>query len=282
MPRSFGEDGVTATQSPVYTNSQGEAVFTGATGSANGTTYDFYVNTTDNNDYENGVDFRRSVTVGSYTATPTTITASSADGDAFDFNENDGDDLRVRVLDQNGNPVTGQNVSYSLSVDLFPPASGPATPDPAPTTGTAQTDAQGYANIPFTNKGEGEYTLSAYVNQDGTPGEGPGDLSADDLVFKAGQANLVLDEADDNAAGTTATYSASLTLDDGTALPGRDVRFTYAANGDDVVVAAQGNQPAGTSRISNTVAEDTTDAAARSRSLSPTRPTPPSRSEPRR
>ena len=128
----FGEDGVTAGQSPVYTNSQGEAVFTGATGTANGTTYDFYVNTTEVNAYENGVDFRRSVTVGSYTATPTTITASSADGDAFDFNENDGDDLRVRVLDQNGNPVSGQNVSYSLSVDLFPTAGAP-TPNPAPT-----------------------------------------------------------------------------------------------------------------------------------------------------
>ena len=260
----FGEDGVTVGQSPRYTNSQGEAVFTGATGTANGTTYDFYVNTTEVNAYENGVDFRRSVTVGSYTATPTTITASSADGDAFDFQENDGDDLRVRVLDQNGNPVSGQNVSYSLSVDLFPPAAGAPTPNPAPTTGTATTGPQGYANIPFTNKGEGEYTLSAYVNQDGTPGQGPGDLSAADLEFKAGEANLVFADADDNAAGTTATYSASLTLDDGTALPGRLVRFTYDAgtgpDADDVVVAAQGNQPAGTTRISNTVAEDTTNA----------------------
>ena len=73
-------------------------------------------------------------------------------------------------------------------------------PNPAPTTGTATTGPQGYANIPFTNKGEGEYTLSAYVNQDGTPGQGPGDLSAADLEFKAGEANLVFADADDNAA----------------------------------------------------------------------------------
>lgn len=255
------EDAVTGANSGTaveYTNSQGEAVFEGATGSANGTTYDFYVNTTDNDPYENGVDFRRSVTVGNYTPAPTTISTSSKDGKAFDVDENATGDLRVRVLDQNGNPVNNQTVSYSLSVDLFPPATGPAPTNPPATTGNVTTGPEGYANIPFTDKGDGEYTLSAYVNLDGTPGQGAGDLSAQDFVFKAGDADLEFDDVMDNAAGTTATYDATLALSDGTPLAGRKVRFTYAANGDDVVVAAQGAQPNGTERISNTVADAVT------------------------
>lgn len=127
-------------------------------------------------------------------------------------------------------------------------------------TGTVATDAQGFADIPFTDLGEGTYTLATYINQDGTPGQGAGDLSAANLVFKAGEANLVVAEPGNKVAGTTAVFDASLTLDDGTPLPGRAIRFTYAANGDDVVVAAQAAQPAGTTRVSNTQADDTTDA----------------------
>ncbi len=243
-----------------YTNSKGEATFTGATGSAQGSTYDFYVNTTDVDAYENGTDFRRSVTVGSYTPAAASITPSSKDGLAFDVDENTNGDLRVKVVDQNGNALSGQVVQYSLAVDLFPTTAVPNPTNPAATTGAVTTGADGFANIPFTDKGDGEYTLSTYINRDGTPGQGAGDLSGTDLVFKAGDAELEFADPEVAPAGTTATFDATLALIDGTPLAGRAVRFTYAPNGDDVVVAAEAAQPDGTTRVSNTIADGTTDA----------------------
>lgn len=253
-----GEDA--PVNSTEYTNSKGEATFTGATGSAQGSTYDFYVNTTDTDAYENGTDFRRSVTVGSYTPAAASITPSSKDGLAFDVDENAAGDLRVKVVDQNGNALSGQVVQYSLAVDLFPTTAVPNPTNPTPTTGTVTTGGDGFANIPFTDKGDGEYTLSTYINRDGTPGQGAGDLSGTDLVFKAGDAELEITDPEVAAAGTTATFDATLALIDGTPLAGRAVRFTYAPNGDDVVVAAESAQPDGTTRVSNTIADATTDA----------------------
>ncbi len=255
---------VVAEDAPVagteYTNSKGEATFAGATGTSQGKTYNFYVNTTDTDAYENGTDFRRSVTVGSYTPAAASITPSSKDGLAFDVDENAAGDLRVKVVDQNGNALSGQVVQYSLAVDLFPTTAVPNPTNPAPTTGSVTTGADGFANIPFTDKGDGEYTLSTYINRDGTPGQGAGDLSGTDLVFKAGDAELEITDPEVAAAGTTATFDATLALIDGTPLAGRAVRFTYAPNGDDVVVAAESAQPDGTTRVSNTIADATTDA----------------------
>lgn len=246
----------------LYTNSRGQATFTGLTGSAAGTTHAFYVNTTDNNAYENGVDFRRTVTVTSYTAAATTATASSADGAAFDFDENDGDDIQVTVKDQNGAPMAGQTVSYYWEIDPFAagvdnvrvPAAGPDS--------TATTGADGKANIAFPGgQPAGTYTLNYYVNQDGTPGQGAGDLSGTDLVVKAGNADIEwADGAEAQAAeGTTATFDAKLVLEDGTALAGRNVAITWNRTGNSVV-AAQAAQPAGTTRTSDTTATATTGA----------------------
>ncbi|WP_341924592.1 hypothetical protein [Nocardioides psychrotolerans] len=245
----------------VYTNSQGKAVFENANSSnAPGTTYDFYVNTTDTNGFQPADDFRRSVTVTSYTPTATTITATSADGAAFDTNEYTPGDLTAKVLDQNGNPLAGQTVSYTLS--LAPFATTPVTPTPAPVTGSAVTNAQGVATIPFTDIGDGTYTLKTFVERDGTPGLSAGDLAAADLVFKEGESTLAFTEAPTatSASGTTDTYDATLKLADGTPLVGRAVTFTFnRAGGGNAVVAAQGNQPAGTTRTGDFTATDVTD-----------------------
>jgi hypothetical protein len=244
----------------IYTNSQGQAVFEGAdSAGAPGATYDFYVNTTDTNGFQPATDFRRSATVTSYAPTATTITSSSKDGAAFDEDEYAAGDLTAVVKDQNGAPLANQTVSYTLSLAPFPTT--PVTPTPPPVTGSTVTDAQGVATIPWTDLGDGTYTLKTFVERDGTPGQSAGDLAAADLVFKAGDSTLAFTEAPSatSAAGTTDTYEATLKLADGTPLPGRPVSFNYTATGN-VVVAAQANQPAGTTRVSDTTATDVTDA----------------------
>lgn len=247
-----------------YTNSQGKAVFAGADGAGTpGKTYSFIVNTTDDNGFDAATDFRRTATVTSYAPTATTITSSSKDGNAFDVDEAGANDLTAVVKDQSGAPLAGQTVSYSLSIVRFVAPVPPAT-TPAPTTGSAVTDSNGVVSIPFVDKGNGTYTLKTFVERDGTPGQSAGDLAAADLVFKAGDSTLKFTEAPTatSIAGTTDTYDAALKLSDGTPLPGRAVRFSFTqAGGGNVVVAAQGNQPAGTTRVSDTQADDVTDAS---------------------
>ena len=139
----------------------------------------------------------------------------------------------------------------------------PPTPTPAPTTGTVTTGANGKANIPFTNKGNGTYTLQTYLNQNGTPGQQEDDLSGADLVFKAGDSSLRFVDAPSatSIAGTTDTYDAVLALGDGTPLAGRSVLFTFTKNATgNAVVAAQGAQPTGTTRNGDTTATGTTNA----------------------
>ena len=178
------------------------------------------------------------------------ITATSADGPAFDVDENDADDLQVKLVDQNGDGIPGKTVSYSLSIVPFTDhARRPRPPRPPPAR--SRPGADGKANIPFTNKGNGTYTLKTYVEQNGTPGQQDGDLSGADLVFKAGDSSLRFVDAPSatSIAGTTDTYDATLALGDGTPLPGRSVLFTFTKNATgNAVVAAQGAQPTGTTR----------------------------------
>ena len=252
------EAGVGVELDAVYTNSQGQAKFTidGDDIDANGETFNFYVNVDDENGYQSSKDFRRSVTISNEAQTLTKLTADSNDGVAFDFDENEDGDITVTATDQNGAPVSGRTISYTWSVELFDEDADEVDD----VTGSAQTDGDGVAEIPLPNEGSGEYTLNYYVNQDGTPGQGSGDLSGDPLVVTAGEAELEFDEAGNNAAGTTATYEATLELEDGTPLVGRDVAFNLTRNGDDVVLAEQADQPAGTTRATQTTAQDTTDA----------------------
>jgi hypothetical protein len=244
-----------------YTDSKGVASFPGLAGSnAPGTTYNVFVNTTDGDDYQPAVDFKRTFTITSADQVPGAVTATSADGNAFDVDEYAAGDLKVKVTDQNNAGVANQTVHYRLSLAPFPTT--PATPVPAPATGSVVTGVDGSVNIPFTDLGNGTYTLATYVEKDGTPGQTAGDLAGANLVLKAGEAELVVEDDVDQvqAVGSTATYDATLELEDGTALPGRAVRFTFAPGGNEVV-AAQANQPAGTTRVSDTVADDVTSAS---------------------
>ncbi|MBM7507299.1 hypothetical protein JOE61_001113 [Nocardioides salarius] len=247
----------------VYTNSQGEAVFEGLDSDANGETYAFYVNVDDEDGYQNGKDFRRTVTITEEAQTPTDLEATSTDGAAFDNDEYSEGDIFVTLTDQNDEPVAGQVVNYSWTFNAFPVA-GEETPDAEVTTGTTEaTDEDGMAVIPLPEGYDdqaGTYALTYYLNQDDTPGQGSGDLSGDALTLKAGEAELEFAQANAAPAGTNATFTASLELQDGTALAGRDVAFSLAQDGTDVVVAPQEDQPEGTERISATQAEDTTDA----------------------
>ncbi|GAB2765196.1 hypothetical protein GCM10027020_16930 [Nocardioides salsibiostraticola] len=249
-----------ASDRSAYTNAKGQATFGNLTGTAGGSSYNFFVNTDDEDDYQASKDFKRTVTVTSFAQVATTVTATSKDGNAFDVDENAAGDLQVKVTDQNGAGAPNQTVSYSLSIVPFVAPVPPAT-TPAPTTGQVTTGANGVANIPFTNKGNGTYTLRTFVEKNGTPGQQEGDLSGADLVFKAGDSSLTFDDAPtvNKISGTTATFGATLKLSDGTPLPGRLVGFTYAPTGNSIV-AAQGDQPAGTTRSSATTAQATTGA----------------------
>lgn len=256
-------DGVWDTnESEGYTNASGQVSFPGLTGAAApGTTYNFFVNTTDGNDFEPAVDFRRSVTVTSFAQVPTTLTSTSADGAAFDVNEYGAGDIVARLLDQNGAGVPNATVSYRIGFVPFTQTTPPTTFTPQVGSGT--TDAEGRLTIPFTAQAVGgTYTLSTFVERDGTPGQTAGDLSGTDLTFKAGDSTLAFADAPtaSRTAGTTATFNASLKLEDGTALAGRVVNFTYAPTGNSQL-AAQANQPAGTTQTSANAATDTTDAA---------------------
>lgn len=264
-----------------YTDGNGQVTYNvNAPTPAGSKAYSFYVNTTDVDAFENGVDFRKSVTVTSVAQNVQALTSSSADGAQFDFNEYDApSDISALLKDQSGRPFAGQTVSYSYTFVPFnaPPTGTTVTPPPR---GLAVTDANGKANIPFvpatkTGPGTGDYTsgtytLNVFVDNNGTPGQQDGELAAAPLVFKAGDSTLAFSDvpvpsngaATDatKIAGTTATFDASLKLGDGTALPGRTVRFTYSPKADSFL-AAQGGQPAGTTRSNDTVAVGTTDAA---------------------
>jgi hypothetical protein len=245
-----------------YTNSQGKAVFAAQGGSPAGTTHYFFVNTTGTVTYENGADFKRSATVTEYTAVAATITPKSADGAAFDDDEYNGaDDITVTVKDQNSNGMVGQIVRYAWTVTPFEATTG--YPKTLP-EGSATTGAGGVASIPFpAAEPSGTYVLKTYINQDGTPGQGTGDLGGTALTVKAGQADLKwADGARAQAASNgTRTFTGKLVLEDGTALAGRNVALNWAvAGGGNAVVAAQAAQPAGTTRTGDTTATTTTGA----------------------
>ncbi len=245
----------------MYTDSKGQARFPGLNGSPTGVEHFFYVNVTDVDAYENGTDFRRSVTVSSYTPVVTTLTASSKDGAAFDDDENAAGDIEVTVKDQNNNPLAGETVRYSWNVAPFATTAG--YPKDLPEQ-TSVTGVDGTADIVFPGgEPSGAYTLNYYVNSDGTPGQGTTDPTGADLAVRAGQAALTWqDGATAQApAGTTATFEGSLELEDGTALGGRNVAIQWTKNVlGNAVIAAQGAQPAGTTRLGDTTAESVTKA----------------------
>ncbi|MBZ5740075.1 beta strand repeat-containing protein [Nocardioides mangrovi] len=237
-----------------YTDESGQAKFTGLTGSAEGSQYAYYVNTTDSDGYDAAVDFRRTVTVTSYSPTATTITSSSHDGAAFDRDEYTAGDISVTVKDQSGAALAGQNLSGSWT---FTPFGGTAA---APTTVVPADNGDGTYTVALpggTSAAEGTYTLNVWIEKDGNPGQGSGDLSASALTVKTGEANLVWNDGGvaQAAAGSTATVKGVIELDDHTALPNRNVALTWTKNVlGDAAIAPQAAQPAGTTRVSDTAA----------------------------
>ena len=248
------------------TDSQGKATFTVSDSNANGgTTFAYFVDEDDDNTWDSGAEFRRTVTVSDYSPTATSITSNSHDGAAFDLTEYTADngqgegDLTVTVKDQNGAPLKGQTLSGRWTITPFDGST-------ATTVGAAITDADndGVYNVALPAGGiEGSYKLNAWIEKDGTPGESAGDMSMAPLTFKAGEADIVWDddEVAQRAAGTTAVFEATMQLDDGTGLPGRNVVINWDANdAGNAVVAAQGAQPANTTRTSNVTATSKTGA----------------------
>lgn len=249
------EGGVT-----LYTNSKGEARFPGLAGSPAGVQHFFYVNTTDVDAYENNVDFRRSVTVQSYTPAATSLTANSVDGAAFDDDEFAAGDITVTVKDQNNNPLAGETVNAAWTVTPFAITVG----YPKTVTATVTDNGDGTYNVSFpAGEPSGTYALKYYINTDGTPGQQAGDPTGPDLVVKAGDSALTWDAGATAQAPAfgTATFKGSLKLEDGTALAGRNLALTWTKNGaGNVVVANQAAQPAGTTRTGDTSANATTGA----------------------
>jgi protocatechuate 3,4-dioxygenase beta subunit len=248
------------------TNSQGKAEFTVTDSNPNGgTTFTYFVDEDNDNTWDSGVEFRRTVTVADYTPTATSITSNSHDGDAFDLSEYTADngqgegDITITVKDQNGAALKGQTLTGRWTITPFDGSD-------ATTVAATITDADndGVYNVALPGGGiEGSYKLNAWIEKDGTPGESAGDMSMAPLTFEAGQAEIVWDDeaVAQRAAGTTAVFEATMELDNGTGLPGRNVAITWDANdAGNAVVAAQGAQPANTTRTSNTTASSKTDA----------------------
>lgn len=244
-----------------YTDANGEAIFSGVdglSGSAAGTQHVFIVNTDDGDDYDASADYRRTVTVTSYTPAASTITAASHDGAAFDFDEYTAGDIKVTVKDQNSNPKAGENVVGKWTMTAF--SNGAVTTAAA----TITDNGDGTYTVAFPGTVEGSYKLDTWIEKDGNPGQSAGDMSAAPLTLAAGEANVVWNDGGtaQAPAGTTATFKGVIELDDHTALPNRNVAFTWAKNATgNAVVAAQSAQPAGTTRTGDTGATGTADGS---------------------
>ncbi|HET9423288.1 MAG TPA: hypothetical protein VFO49_19280 [Nocardioides sp.] len=189
----------------------------------------------------------------------TTMTAASKDGAAFDDDEFAAGDLTVAVKDQDDNPLTGQSVFYTWNVTPFDTTAG--YPKNLPAEGAVD-NGDGTYNVRFpAGEPSGTYSLTYYIDNDGTPGQGAGEPTGSNLVVEAGHAELAWkDGATAQApAEATATFEGSLELEDGTPLSGRDVALSWTAS-DNAAVAAQGAQPAGTTRTGDTEADAVTKA----------------------
>jgi hypothetical protein len=242
------------------TNSLGQVTFTGLAASSGGTASKFYANVGGTAAYDPGVDFERTVTVTSYDQVATTLAGASKDGSAFDRDEFASGDITETLTDQNGNPIQGQVVNYQWTGTKF--SDGTATTPSS--VAVATTNANGVINVPLpSDTTSGNWTLNAWIEKDGNPGEGSGDFQAAPLNLKIGQAQVVWNDGDRVSVkqGTTQTFKGSVQLEDGTKLPNRSISVDFYPNGD-AVIAAQADQsgPGTVTRNSDTNASVKTDA----------------------
>lgn len=223
----------------------------------------FVVDVNQNGTYDNGVDYRFQVTQSQTAAIPTTIEITSAKGTAIDDDEST--QVTLLVKDQNGQPI--QNVTPVVRVtrvnnDL--PANDP-NKTVVTTPGVAATGADGKTSFTLTglNGAWADYTVEAFINNNGTPQPDAGDAIATPVEIVSNESQVVWDSGTDAQAlnGTTTTLTGMLVQDDTeTPLPGRTIAIDYVAT-DNSILAAQPQQPAGTTRGSDTTASATTDAS---------------------
>lgn len=204
-----------------FTDIKGEAVFD----QAPGTSKTYYADTTAQEGQQAGDVAASPVTIGSYVAQADSFKLNSADGAAFDLDEYASGDLKVVALDQKGNKITlAQDLTYYWIVTG---ANGVETRYPtAPATFTAS-PAGGEYMVELPSGGSGSYALYGSFET--------GDTIANSKIatVNAGQASFVFDENGPEQApiGGTEEVTGSLELEDGTALPARDLTGSYLATG---------------------------------------------------
>lgn len=193
-----------------YTDTWGQAVAT----QPNSSSESYYVNTTDVDAFEDGVDeVTGPVETLAYSPQLGGTAAVLADGDVFDDREYATGDVALQIVDRYGEPFASeQEVSY----ELRPSDAAPATRT------TATTDADGRLVVPFDPSGpDGEYTLTF---------TGPAQLGTYDeepVTFVAGDAVLGLTPPSGTAtSGADIAYAGSLTVE-GQPLPGRTIDLAY-------------------------------------------------------
>ena len=182
-----------------------------------GTTETYYVNTADSNAFTAGEDVQsNSVTVGTYTPTPTYLQAITQDGERFDRHEYVPGDLLVQVYDQQSRPFgAGTGVRFRTYRSS-------ATP---PSYRNTTADSQGRVIVPFSRAlAAGAYTLDAQFAS--TPTPDPPDTT---VTFTMGDARLQLTPTQNpvqRAIGGQVDYTGRLMMG-GQPLTGRPVSLRF-------------------------------------------------------
>ncbi|MFC5177409.1 hypothetical protein [Nocardioides taihuensis] len=245
-----------------YTDGNGEIVADVPSPSSG--TYTYFVNTTDNDEYQSAVDKATTFTVTSYTPVLDKVDIVNNWGRSnVDIDElSDGDDFTVVTLDQRGNglneDLAGNDVEYRW---VFDPSGAGATTTTAWFGG--ETNADGEFDVPAPTDAmaggqlpEGDYTLEARRPNVG----GAGLKNAVPETFAASESEISYQEDASANAPVNGSFTVNANLaNDGGGLGGREVHLTYSPDADSAF-APQASQPAGVTRIDATHATVITDA----------------------
>lgn len=219
----------------------------------------YVVDVNQNGTYQNGVDYKFEVSQSQYASVPATVTITSSKGAAIDDDETTV--VTLLVKDQNGNPIQGVVPVVKLTAvntDANPDVTTVTAPVPAATGADGKTTI----NVSGVNNTTVNYTVDAYVNNNGTPQPDAGDAIATPFAIASDNSYIKWDTGTNAQAlnGTTTVQSGKFLLaETDTVLPGRNVSITYSPTGNSIL-ALQAQQPAGTVRGGDTVASAVTDA----------------------
>ena len=226
------------------------------------TTY-YVVDVNQDGNYDDGTDFRFTLTQTRVEPVATTVEIGSTKGFVLDDDETT--DISFTVRDQNGQPIANKSVVFQATVQDVDDDIEAVQPQQS-----ALTDANG--RVVFTNEGnlggtfeDGPYRViaNAFVNNNGTPVFDAGDVAAEAKTFTFDTTSVVWDSGSVAQAqnGTTTVQRGRLVQDFfGEALgAGRNVAIQYFPS-DNSLLAPQAQQPAGTVRGSATAASANTAA----------------------